>query len=477
MKNLIGNDWKDSSNQNTIEVFNPATETLIDTVPDSTVDDVVLTVGLAKEAQLIWENVSLHERCSYLSKFAKLVEENSDDLAYMLSEESGKPLKESLEEINLLHRDILLFIERAKHLYGTSKQSGIESEDDKTIQFTVRSAVGVVGVILPYNFKLNLFAEKVVSALIMGNAVVIKPSTKTPLTITKLVYMVRQAGVFESVIQVIHGTGKTVGQSLAMHPDIDLVSFNGSTANGIRIMGYTSKNLSKSLLSLGGNNAFIVCKDGDIDLAVEEAAKGRFYNAGQLNTSCKRFLIHSSVKEEFINKLIRRIGSIRIGLPTDKDTDLGCLISDKAALKVEKQVNEMIEAGAKLVIGGGRSGAFYEPTIISDIKPDMPAALNLDILGPVVSIIEFEKLNDAIDIVNASAYGNATSIFTKNMKIAMKVATFIKNSKVVINGSLVDSSILSSEGWKYSGVGKEGITATLEEMSKVKVIVLKDILG
>lgn len=478
MKNLIGNDWRDSSNLNVIEVFNPATGGLLDTVPNSTVDDVVLAVNLAKGVQKRWEDTPLFERGDILVKFAKLLKENKEDLANVLSEESGKALKESLEELDSLYEMTLSFVESAKHLYGMSISSGVEKAGDKSFQFTTREAIGVVGVILPYNFRLDLLAKKVISALVMGNAVIVKPSKKTPLTVTKLVYMLRQVGVYEAVVQVIHGDGKTVGQAIAMHPDISLITFNGSTANGIRVMGSSSKNLSKTILSLGGNNAFILCKDGDVDLAVEEAAIGRFYNAGQLNTANKRFLVHSSLKEEFINKLIRRIGSIKLGLPVDKDTDLGCLINEKAAQKVEKQVNDMVAMGAKLVIGGGRSGAFYEPTIISEVHRNMPVASNLDVLGPVVPIIEFESLNDAIDIVNSSAYGGGTSIFTRNTKIAMKMASLIKNGNIVINGSTLNQmSEITSEGWKYSGLGKEGVTATLEEMSKVKVIILKNVLS
>ncbi len=478
MKNLIGNDWRDSSNLNVIEVKNPATGSLIDTIPNSTVDDVVLTVNLAKTAQVKWEATPLHERAEILVKFAKLLKEEKEDLANILSEESGKALKESIEELEYLSESVLLTVEGAKHLYGTAIPGGVEKSLSDSLQFSTREPLGVVGVILPYNFRMDLLAQKIISALIMGNAVIVKPSKKTPLAITKIVYMLRQAGVYESVVQVIHGDGKTVGQAIAMHPDVSLISFNGSTANGIRVMGTCAKNLSKPLLSLGGNNAFILCKDADVDLAVEEVAKSRFYNAGQLNTSNKRFIVHSSLKEEFINKLIRKIGSIKLGIPTDKDTDLGCLISEAAAEKVEKQVNDMIKVGAKLVIGGRRNGAFYEPTIISDVHPNMPVATNLDILGPVVSIIEFESLNDAINIANSSAYGNATSVFTRNTKIAMKVASLIKSSMVVINGGTQNQVMeITRDGCKYSGLGKEGIKGSLEEMSKVKAIVLKDVLN
>jgi len=476
MKNLIGNDWKDSSSLNVVEVMNPATNSLIDTVPNSTVDDVVLAVSLAKAAYSKWEDTTIFERGEILTKFAKLLKEEKEELASVLSEESGKALKESLSEMDSFYELVLSLIASAKNLYGVSVPSGL-GEQDTSLKFTTRTSIGVVGVILPGCFKLDLLAYKVVSALLMGNSVIVKPSRKAPLTVTKIVYMLRQAGIYEGVVQVIHGDGKVVGQAIAMHPDVNLISFDGTTANGIRVMATSSKNLTKVLLGLEGNNAFILCKDGDVDLAVEEAAKGRLYFGGQLNSSNKRFLIHSSLKEEFINKLIRKIGSIKLGLPTDKDTDLGCLISDEAAKKVEKQVNDMVAVGAKLEIGGRRRGAFYEPTILSNINRNMPVATNLNINGPVVSIIEFENLNDAVDIVNESVYAKGVSVFTKNTKLAFKLADFIKNGQIIVNGSTINElPKVTEEGWKYSGLGKEGIVSSLEEMSKLKTIVLKDVL-
>jgi len=477
MKNLIGNDWKDSSSLNVVEVMNPATSSLIDTVPNSTVDDVVLAVNLAKVAYSKWEDTTIFERGEILSKFAKLIKEDKEELASVLSEESGKALKESLGELDSFYEITMSLIANAKSLYNISSLNGVESEKDSALQLTTRTPLGVVAVLLPGVFRLDLLAHKIISALLMGNAVVVKPSNKSPLVVTKIVYMLRQAGVYEGVVQVIHGDGKVVGQAIAMHPDVNLVAFDGTTANGIRVMSAAAKNLTKTVLSLEGNNAFVVCKDADIDLAVEEAAIGRFYNAGQLSDSNKVFLVHTSVKEEFINKLIRKIGAIKLGSPNDKDTDLGCLISEDAAKKVEKQVNDMIAVGAKLVIGGRRSGAFYEPTILSEVHRNMPVATNLNINGPVISVIEFDKLNDAVDIVNDSVYAKGVSVFTRNIKLAFKLATFIKNAKVVVNGSTINNiNGITTEGWKYSGVGKEGLVSSLEEMSKVKSIVLKDVL-
>lgn len=477
MKNLIGNDWKDSSSLNVVEVINPATSSLIDTVPNSTVDDVVLAINLAKNAYSRWEDTTIFERGEILTKFAKLLKEEKEDLADVLSEETGKALKESLKELESFYELTVSLIANSKSLYGLTIPNGIEGEKDNSLHITTRAPLGVVGIILPGIFKIDLLAYQLVSALLMGNAVIVKPSRKAPLVVTKIVYMLRQAGVYEGVVQVVHGDGKIVGQAIAMHPDINLIAFNGTTANGIRVMTAASKNLTKTLLKLEGNNAFIVCKDGDVDLAVEEAAIGRLYGAGQLACSNKRFLIHSSLKEEFVNKLIRKFGAVKLGVPNSKDTDLGCLISEESAKKVEKQVNDMIATGAKLVIGGRRSGAFYEPTILTNIHKNMPIASNLNINGPVISIIEFDNLNDAVDIVNASVYADGVSIFTRNMKLAFKLSSFIKNAKVIVNGSTVnDINEIITEGWKYSGVGKEGIISSLEEMSKVKVISLKDVL-
>jgi len=476
MKNLIGNDWRDSSNLNVTEVYNPATKNLIDTVPSSTIDDVVLAVNNAKINQPGWDNVSVMERCEILTKFIRILKEENEFVAKVLSEESGKTLNESLLEIDSLCEMTQLLIGEARRLYGKSVRKNDESVDSLLV--TIREPLGVVGVILPKLFTMDTLAFKVISAILMGNAVIIKPSRRVPLTVTRIAYMLRQAGVHESIVQVVHGEGKVVGQALAMHPDVNVIAFNGSTANGIRVIGTASKNLNKTLLNLSGNNAFVVCRDANIDLAVDEAIVGRFYNAGQLNTSNKRFIVQKSLKEVFINKLVDRIKKINVGLPNSKKTDMGCLISEQAAQKVEKQVDDMINTGAKLVIGGRRKGSFYEPTIVSDVLPTMPVASNLDILGPVISIIEFDKLNEAVDIINQSAYALGTSIFTNDLKVAIKMASLIESGKVIINSSTINKAKeLNVDGWKYSSFGREGVTASLEEMSREKIIVLDNILG
>ena len=476
MKNLIGNTWSDASNKSVIEVTNPATNIHIDTVPNSTVEDVDLAVREAHEAFKAWADMPVYERGNILNKFSDLVEEQLEELAKVLSSETGKPIKEARAEIGNMKTFVHGYVEKAKHLYGFTIPAGVEPGQEKTLQYTVRYPLGVVACIIPFNFPVDLFGQKVPSALIMGNSVIVKPSTYNPLTLTKLVDLLRQAGVPKGVIEVIHGDGPVVGQALAAHPLVHVISLTGSTKVGMETMKTASNNLTHVLLELGGNDAFILNEDGNLDLAVEETVWGRLYNAGQVCCASKRFLVHSKVKEEFINKLIERIKTIKIGDPSLEDTDMGCLINEPAAIRVEEQVNQTVASGAKIVYGGTRNGAFYEPTILVDVTKDMEVSKDMEIFGPVISIIEFNTIDEAIEIANQSSFGLCGNIITENMKTAFYVADKLECGGAVINGaSFFRAAEMPFGGWKHSGIGNEGISTTLNEMSKIKTVVLKNI--
>lgn len=477
MRNLIGNKWMDASNGKTIDVINPANKVLIDTIPNSTLEDVDIAVNEAVVGQKEWAKLPVHERGRILLKFAEYVKDDAENLASLLSQETGKPIKEARAEIGQVQISVLAFVEQAKHLYGQVIPAGTEIGQDKTIQITERYPIGVVAAIIPFNFPIDLFGQKVPSALMMGNAVIVKPSTYNPLTLTKLVYLLRKAGVPAGAVEVLHGDGKTVGQGLARHKGVHLVSLTGSTAAGMETMETCSKNLTHVMLELGGNDAFILLEDGDIDLAVEEVVWGRMYNAGQVCCASKRFLIHNSVKAEFVKKLTARLKQIKQGDPSLEDTEMGCLINERAAKRVEQQVNETIEAGAKLVLGGERNGAYYTPTILTNCKRDMDVMKDMEIFGPVVAIMGFDTLEEAVEIANQSSYGLCGNVFTRDMKTAAKVAGMLECGGVVINGaSFYRSFEMPFGGWKHSGIGNEGVMTTLQEMSRVKTVVLKNIL-
>ena len=477
MRNLIGNEWKDSSNGKTIEITNPANNKLLDTIPDSTVEDVDLAVQKAIAGQKEWAKYPIHKRGEILLRFAALVYHDREAIASLLSQETGKPIREAQAEVANVQISVPAFVEAAKHLYGNVIPAGSEMGQEHTIQMTEQCPIGVVAAIIPFNFPLDLFGQKVPSALIMGNSVIVKPSTYNPLTLTKLVALLRQAGVPEGAVEVIHGAGKIVGQALAKHKGVHLVSLTGSTAAGMETMASCSENLTHVMLELGGNDAFILMPDGDVDLAVEETVWGRMYNTGQVCCASKRFLIHNSVKEEFTNKLIERLKQLKVGDPANPETEVGCLINEHAAIVVEEQVNKTVAAGAKIVLGGKRNGAFYEPTILVDVTKDMEIAKDMEIFGPVVSIIGFDTESEAIEIANQSSYGLCGNVFTKDMKTAFRVSKALEVGGAVINGaSFYRSFEMPFGGWKHSGIGNEGVMTTLKEMSRTKTIVLKNIV-
>ena len=306
MRNLIGNEWKLSTTNEIVQVVNPYLGNLLDTIPNSSFDDVNEAVKIAYISKKYWAGISINERCEIILKFRDLVKKERSDLAALLTNETGKRIIESLDEIDSLIELTTAFVEKARHMYGDVIPNGIDGKNENTIQMTSREPIGIIAAILPYNFPVITFAHKVPAALIMGNTVIVKPSCKAPLTVTKLIYLLRTAGVPSGVVQVIHGEGDKAGNALAMHPDIQLITFSGSTKTGIKVMETAAKNLTRVLLELGGNDAIIINNDADIDLAIDEAIKGRLYNMGQTSSSTKRFLVHKEVKTIFINGLIKK---------------------------------------------------------------------------------------------------------------------------------------------------------------------------
>ena len=476
MKSLIGNKWCDSSDGKVIEVYNPATNELIDTVPSLTKEDVERAIDYADAHQKDWERKSVIERCEVLSRFAELVEENKDELAMLLSKETGKPIKEAYNEIANIQIGVPGYVEKVKHEYGNIVYRGTEKGQENTIQYTIQQPLGVVVAIIPFNFPSDIFINKVPPALLMGNAVILKPASVNPLTLTRYVELLVEAGVPAGIISVVHGSGSVVGKTLTSSKKVDMVSLTGSTAAGIDAAKNCADHCAHSSLELGGNDAFILCADGDMDLAIEETVWGRLYNTGQVCCASKRFLIENSVKDEFIRKMTDKINSLKQGNPQDMSTDIGCLVSEEAAIEVERQVQETIKAGATLVCGGKRNGAFYEPTILDNVTRDMEVAKDMEIFGPVIPVIGFDNLEEAIEIANKSIYGLSGSIITKDISKAIKVSEAMECGGFVINGaSFFRSFEQPFGGWKYSGIGNEGIMTTLKEMSRTKTVILKNI--
>lgn len=476
MKMIIGEKYADASSGEVIEVRNPYNGTLIDTVPNATKEDVDLAVSVAVSAQKEWKKVPVYKRVELVKQFLNLVEENKDELAKTLSMESGKNITEVAVEMRNIFTAWNAFSEKAKHLYDSVIPAGLEANHDHNVVITKREPIGVVACIIPFNFPCNLFNQKVAPALLAGNTVIVKPASYNPLTVIKLVDLLRKAGVPAGVVQVITGNGSQAGNYLCEHKNIAAVSLTGSTEVGLEVAGKCAKTLKTVALELGGNDAFIVLEDADLELAVTEAANGRFFNAGQICCAPKRFFIHKSLYKEFVEKVTNRVSTFKGGDPLNPETKIGTVICEKAAMEIEQQIKHTVEQGGKILLGGKRNGAFVEPTIIADVPFQADILHDMEVFGPVMPITSFETEEEVLQIANDTMYGLGGSVFTRDMKKAAYFMNELECGSVVINGSSYFRSFeMPFGGWKYSGVGCEGVYSTFDELTTCKCITLKGI--
>ena len=476
MKMIIDGKKVDSVSKETFDVIAPATGIVVDNVPKATAEDIEKAVTAAVKGQKEWEKFSVTERADVLYKFIDIVELNKESLAQTLCAENGKPITEARAEIGNIKIAFRAFAEHAKHYYGSIIPPGTEAGQENHIQMVTREPIGVVACIIPFNFPCDLYDQKVAPALMMGNAAIVLPSSDNPLTLMRLTEMLVEAGVPDGAIQCLTAPG-AVKDAAVSDPRVHLVTLTGSTEVGIGTAKIAAENLTHTALELGGNDAFIVLDDGDVDLAVDELIWARMYNTGQVCCASKRFLIHNSLKDEFAEKAVAKIKELNYGDPAKDETQIACLISEKAAIKVEKEVALTVEQGGRIILGGKRDGAFYEPTVIVDVPKTADVAKDMEIFGPVVPIIGFDTDEEAIEIANSSVFGLSSCVFSKDQKRAFKVARAMEAGGAVINGaSFFRSFEMPFGGWKHSGIGTEGVMSTFNEMTRVKTIVLKNII-
>lgn len=476
MQMIINGKPCDASDKSVMRIVNPYNGKLIDTVPAGTEKDVDKAVKYAQQAFETWKEVPIHKKADILNKFMDLVDANRKDLAKTLSAETGKPITQAYGEIDNIRISFSAFCEKAKHLYGNVIPNGTEAGQDRTLQMTIREPLGVVGCIIPFNFPCDLFDQKVAPSLLAGNTVIVKPPHQNPLTLIKLTQLMHEAGLPKGVLQVITGAGSVAGNALAKHPGVHAITFTGSTAVGKITYLNGAEHLAHVALELGGNDAFIVCEDADIDLSIEEMVWGRMYNTGQVCCASKRFLIHRSVYDEWIEKAKARLSKLVVGNPADAKTDIGCLVTEDAAINAERQIKEAVSEGGRVVYGGKRNGAVLEPTIIVDIPRTAKVANNEEIFAPVVSVIPFDTLDEAIEIANQSEYGLCGCVFTKDVNKAFKTVKALQCGGTVINGASFHRSFeMPFGGYKNSGIGTEGVMSTFDAVTKTKTITLKNI--
>lgn len=479
MKMLMNGCWTDSSDGKVQNVVNPATGAVIDTVPCATREDVTKAIDIAAEAQKPWAAIPVRERCKLLRKFAKNVVERRMELGEILTKETGKPyIAESVWEFDSVAYVFEGACEIAMHHYGKTLPIATEPGYDTDIQFTMNEPLGVIACIIPYNFPAALWSFKVAAALAAGNAVVIKAPSYDPLTVLTLTDMLVEAGIPGGLVNCLTGKGSLVGDWIVDDPRIASVNFTGSAETGISIAKTAAKHLTGYQFELGGNDPFIVCADGDLELALKEAGdKAR--NAGQCCSAAKRFLIHNSLKETFCKRLVDEyLKPLVLGDPFDKKTTMGPVISEQAAKKIISQIDLTVQQGATVYYGGRRNGAFVEPTVLADVTPDMDIMKNMEVFGPVWPVIGFDTVEEAIELANMTDYGLSSGVFTRDMKTAAKFCRGIKAGYVTVNGSggFRAAELPFGGGKKLTGNSRESLMTLMDEVTQKKSVILRYIL-
>jgi acyl-CoA reductase-like NAD-dependent aldehyde dehydrogenase len=478
MKMIIGGERVDASDGEVITVDNPFSHEVIGTVPSATYEDVQRALEIAQSGKREWASTPSHKRAEILVRYAGLLEVNRESLAALSSAEQGKPLRESLNELDLMVNVLKGYVERAKHLYGLTLPIGTHPGAEEDVVFTRHEPLGVIACFIPFNYPLELYIQKVAPALAAGNAVIVKPSTDTPMGAIRLTELIHEAGVPGNVVQVLTGNGSRVGTWIVSSDKIDGVSLTGSTETGIMIAREASNNLHHVFLELGGNDPLIIFEDADLDQAVEEAVFGRTYNAGQTCCAAKRFLVQRSIVNAFTEKLIGRLATLRLGDPFDPSTDMGPLINARAADLVGQQVLLTMQQGARLAYGFKKyNGNFVEPVVLTDVREHMDIARDMEVFGPVFAIIAFDDERQAVAIANGSKYGLNAGVMSGDMARGVRVAQEIESGTVVLNAcGLYRTPDIAFGGYKMSGLGREGVSVTLEEMTQIKTVVMKNVL-
>jgi len=477
-KMIINGEKRDSKDGKIIEVYNPYNGEVIGSVPDATKDDVEKAVAVAQIGKKIWCETPIFERCEVLKKFADKMVENTEMIADIECKETGRPFARCMNDVPAAARTFRRFAEAALHRYGETMPRS-EKGFEKDIVFTTYEPLGIMVCIVPFNHPISLYSNKVAPALAAGNAVIVKPPSDDPLVPVVMTELLLECGIPKEVLQIVTGRGGTVGNWLIDNPNIDGVSFTGSTEVGRRIMEMGAKHLHRTFLELGGNDALIIAEDADMNLAVNSAAIGRLIHAGQICMAPKRILVHKCIKDEFLKLLIEKVDSIAQHTDLDDpETIMSYLINEKAADKVQEQIEHTISQGAKRVYGTVRKGALMLPTILDNVTKDMDIAKDMEVFGPVLPIITFDTIEEAIDIANSSMYGLMAGVITRDFNTGMKVVSKLQSGGVVFNGSgLYRTDEMPYGGYKASGIGREGIACALEEMSQIKTIILKGALS
>jgi aldehyde dehydrogenase (NAD+)/betaine-aldehyde dehydrogenase len=475
---LIDGQWVGAKSGATFERLNPANGELVGVYPLADTVDVDIAVGAARRAfdGGAWSNAPAKQRHDVLRKTADGIRAQIGPLSTLLAQEVGKPIAMAAAEVAMAADVYEYFAGVALDVRGESITQFVPD----AVGLTVHEPVGVVGVITPWNFPVLLVSWKLAPALAAGCTIIAKPAQLTPGTTVELGRIITEAGAPNGVINVITGPGSKIGQHMAEHPEVDKIAFTGSTEVGKSVMRAAASNVKKISLELGGKSPNIIFPDANIDAAVAGAFFGIYLNTGQVCQAGSRLPVHESVKDEFLEKLTNFTKTVKLGDPLDPNTTMGPVVDQNQFNTVERYVSIGRDEGARILIGGARptdrgldKGFFYEPTIFDSVRNDMTIAQE-EIFGPVLSVMTFKDMDEAVHIANDTMYGLAAAVWTRDINTALKAAKGIRAGTVWVNAyHTAGLPHMPYGGYKQSGIGRELGRQGLEEYLETKAIQIK----
>lgn len=468
---LIGGTWGKGSEGRTIERVAPSHGVTVSRYQAATKVDAERAISVAREAfdNGPWPRMTASERSRILLKAADLIAERAEELAFLDAIEAGKPISQVRGEI-AGSVDIWRYAAAlARDLHGES----YNTLGDGTLGVVLREAVGVVSIITPWNFPFLIVGQKLPFALAAGCTTVVKPSELTSGSTLVLGEILLEAGVPEGVVNIIVGTGAEVGPTLTSHPDIDMVSFTGSTGVGRLTMANAAQTLKKVSLELGGKNPQIVFPDCDLDAFIDAAVFGAYFNAGECCNAGSRLILHKSIASDVVARVAELSKKVKVGDPLDPSTQVGAIITPQHLDKISGYVSGAMENGATMAFGGGTLdlglGQFMAPTILSDVKPEMAVARE-EVFGPVLSVLTFETTEEAIRIANSVDYGLSAGVWSRDFDTCLTIGRKVRAGTVWMNTFMDGASELPFGGYKQSGLGRELGRHAVEDYTETKTL-------